>query len=49
MYAIYLVLSVAVWSGVNIAGARLCETNPNAGAEDDPENWSDVHTQVVQR
>ncbi|KAF5301269.1 hypothetical protein FQR65_LT00969 [Abscondita terminalis] len=39
--------SVAVWSGVNIAGVNLREINPNIGTEDDPEKWASVHKQVV--
>lgn len=39
--------SVAVWSGVNIAGASLCEINPKAGIENDPENWDEVHKKVI--
>ncbi|XP_039964675.1 L-lactate dehydrogenase isoform X1 [Bactrocera neohumeralis] len=39
--------SVPVWSGVNIAGVRLRELNPNIGTTEDPENWEDVHKKVV--
>ncbi|XP_070497406.1 L-lactate dehydrogenase-like [Chironomus tepperi] len=40
--------SVPVWSGVNIAGIRLREINPNAGHEEkDTENWNDCHKEVV--
>lgn len=39
--------SVAVWSGVNIAGVRLRELNPNIGTTEDPENWEEVHQKVI--
>jgi L-lactate dehydrogenase len=39
--------SVPVWSGVNIAGIRLREINPNAGLEGDSENWNECHKDVV--
>lgn len=39
--------SVPVWSGVNIAGVRLRELNPNIGSSEDPEEWNLVHKQVV--
>lgn len=41
--------SVPVWSGVNVAGVRLRDLNPDAGTAADKENWSEIHTQVVQR
>lgn len=40
--------SIPVWSGVNVAGVRLRDINPQAGLKDDPENWSEVHQEVVQ-
>ncbi|XP_055339597.1 L-lactate dehydrogenase-like isoform X2 [Paramacrobiotus metropolitanus] len=40
--------SVVVWSGVNVAGVRLAELSPAAGSADDPENWRELHTKVVQ-
>lgn len=40
-------ISVPVWSGVNIAGVRLRELNPNVGTENDPEKWSELHSEVV--
>lgn len=40
--------SVAVWSGVNVAGVRLREINPLVGTEEDEEKWSTLHEQVVQ-
>lgn len=39
--------SVAVWSGVNVAGVRLRDLNPAAGSSSDTENWSEVHKQVI--
>ncbi|XP_055385616.1 L-lactate dehydrogenase isoform X2 [Condylostylus longicornis] len=39
--------SVAVWSGVNIAGVRLRELNPQIGSPDDKEKWEDLHKDVV--
>ncbi|XP_017780498.1 PREDICTED: L-lactate dehydrogenase isoform X2 [Nicrophorus vespilloides] len=39
--------SVAVWSGVNIAGVRLRELNPKMGSANDAENWSQLHQQVI--
>ncbi|XP_069686621.1 L-lactate dehydrogenase-like isoform X2 [Periplaneta americana] len=40
--------SVAVWSGVNVAGVRLRDLNPALGSVEDKENWEDLHRQVVQ-
>lgn len=42
-------VSVPVWSGVDVAGVRLRDLNPDAGMESDTENWNDIHKQVVQR
>jgi L-lactate dehydrogenase len=39
--------SVAVWSSVNVAGTRLRDISPKIGKEDDPENWSQVHKDVI--
>nr|ARI45071.1 lactate dehydrogenase isoform 3 [Leptinotarsa decemlineata] len=39
--------SVAVWSGVNVAGVRLREINPSIGTDEDPENWKQVHKDVI--
>ncbi|KAF6727840.1 L-lactate dehydrogenase A chain [Oryzias melastigma] len=39
--------SVAVWSGVNVAGVSLQKLNPKMGAEDDGERWKEVHKKVV--
>jgi len=38
---------VAVWSGVNVAGTRLTDIHPNIGLADDPENWEQIHKDVV--
>ncbi|XP_059470899.1 L-lactate dehydrogenase [Neocloeon triangulifer] len=40
--------SVPVWSGVNVAGVRLRELNPKIGTNEDPENWTQLHQEVVQ-
>lgn len=42
-------VSVAVWSGVNVAGVRLQEVSPLAGKEGDPEEWDKCHQQVIDR
>lgn len=39
--------SVPVWSGVNVAGVRLRELNPQVGTDSDPEKWCDLHSEVV--
>ncbi|KAM4748327.1 L-lactate dehydrogenase B chain [Rhinophrynus dorsalis] len=39
--------SVAVWSGVNVAGVSLQSLNPELGTAQDSENWKEVHKQVV--
>ncbi|XP_047115909.1 L-lactate dehydrogenase-like [Schistocerca piceifrons] len=39
--------SVPVWSGVNVAGVRLRDLNPCIGTDKDPENWKELHSQVV--
>ncbi|CAL4060935.1 unnamed protein product, partial [Meganyctiphanes norvegica] len=39
--------SVPVWSGVNVAGMRLQDINPKIGKEDDPDNYNQVHKDVV--
>ncbi|XP_022908535.1 L-lactate dehydrogenase-like [Onthophagus taurus] len=39
--------SVALWSGVNVAGVRLVDLNPRIGQKDDPERWSEVHRLVI--
>jgi hypothetical protein len=49
LFFIFLILIVAVWSGVNVAGVRLRDINPTLGSEDDKEHWGDMHRQVVQR
>lgn len=40
--------SVAVWSGVNVAGVSLQELNPDMGTDHDSENWKEVHKMVVE-
>jgi L-lactate dehydrogenase len=39
--------SVAVWSAVNVAGTRLRDIAPKIGKSDDPENWEQVHKDVI--
>ncbi|KAF4024684.1 hypothetical protein G4228_016564 [Cervus hanglu yarkandensis] len=39
--------SVPVWSGVNIAGVPLKELNLDIGTDKDPEQWKNVHRDVV--
>jgi len=39
--------SVPVWSSMTACGVRLRDLNPKAGMKDDPENWGELHTQVV--
>ncbi|KAJ7397285.1 L-lactate dehydrogenase B chain [Pitangus sulphuratus] len=39
--------SVAVWSGINVAGVSLQQLNPAMGTDKDPENWKEVHKKVV--
>ncbi|XP_057595831.1 L-lactate dehydrogenase A-like 6B isoform X1 [Hippopotamus amphibius kiboko] len=39
--------SVPVWSGVNIAGVPLKDLNLDIGTDKDPEQWKDVHRDVV--
>jgi L-lactate dehydrogenase len=34
--------SVAVWSGVNVAGVTLQSINPNIGSQDDEECWQET-------
>ncbi|XP_023574703.1 L-lactate dehydrogenase B chain [Octodon degus] len=40
--------SVAVWSGVNVAGVSLQDLNPEMGTDNDSENWKEVHKMVVE-
>ncbi|XP_023046176.1 L-lactate dehydrogenase B chain-like isoform X2 [Piliocolobus tephrosceles] len=40
--------SVAVWSGVIVAGVSLQELNPEMGTDNDSENWKEVHKMVVE-
>ncbi|KAM7340888.1 hypothetical protein ACRRTK_001503 [Alexandromys fortis] len=39
--------SVPVWSGVNIAGVPLKELNSAIGTSKDPEQWGNVHKEVI--
>ncbi|KHJ91057.1 L-lactate dehydrogenase [Oesophagostomum dentatum] len=40
--------SVAVWSGVNVAGVSLSNVKPDIGAKTDDEHWEqDIHKKVV--
>lgn len=39
--------SVAVWSGVNVAGVALQSLNPDLGTDKDPEHWKAIHKEVV--
>jgi L-lactate dehydrogenase len=38
---------VPIWSGVNVAGVNLIDLNPKIGQQDDPEQWNDIHKQVI--
>ncbi|XP_035566446.1 L-lactate dehydrogenase B chain-like [Canis lupus baileyi] len=40
--------SVALWSGVNVAGVSLQELNPEMGTDNNSENWKEVHKMVVE-
>lgn len=39
--------SFPAWSNVTIAGTKLREINPNAGLENDRENWAELHAEVI--
>lgn len=39
--------SVPVWSGVSVGGVNLKTLNPQIGTSEDPENWNQIHTQIV--
>ncbi|XP_012502247.1 PREDICTED: L-lactate dehydrogenase A-like 6B [Propithecus coquereli] len=39
--------SVPVWSGVNIAGVPLKDLNADIGTDKDPEQWGNVHKEVI--
>lgn len=39
--------SVAVWSAANVAGTRLQDLHPDIGKDNDPENWQQVHRDVI--
>lgn len=40
---------VPVWSGVNVAGVRLMDVDPNLVSESHTEKWIHLHKQVVNR
>ena len=40
---------VAAWSGVNVAGVSLKKLKPKLGTPEDPEDWEQVHRDVVNR
>ncbi|CAD7675224.1 unnamed protein product [Nyctereutes procyonoides] len=40
--------SVAVWSGMNVAGVSLQELNPEIGTDNESENWKEVCKMVVE-
>lgn len=48
-FCLVFVFTVAVWSGVNVAGVSLQELNPEMGTDNDSENWKEVHKMVVDR
>ena len=39
--------SVPVWSGMNIAGVLLKDLNSDIGTDKDPEQWKNVHKEVI--
>uniref|UniRef100_A0A2P2HWH9 L-lactate dehydrogenase n=1 Tax=Hirondellea gigas TaxID=1518452 RepID=A0A2P2HWH9_9CRUS len=39
--------SVAVWSGVNVAGVRLRDLNPELGTPNDPDHFDILHKEVI--
>ncbi|VDO86224.1 unnamed protein product [Haemonchus placei] len=42
--------SVAVWSGVNVAGVTLSNVKPEIGGSEDDEHWEqEIHKKVVER
>ena len=45
----FLCPAVAVWSGVNVSGVSLQELNPALGTAEDPEDWEQIHKDVVSR
>ena len=47
--SVVTVCTVAVWSGVNVAGTHLLDVSPLAGTEEDPEHWEQIHRDVVNR
>ncbi len=46
----YKWLTVAVWSGVNVAGVLLSNVNPDIGMKNDCEHWEEeIHRKVIER
>ncbi|XP_033619191.1 L-lactate dehydrogenase A-like 6B [Fukomys damarensis] len=39
--------SVPIWSGVNVAGVPLKDVNTAIGTDEDPEQWENVHKEVI--
>ncbi|THD22890.1 L-lactate dehydrogenase A chain [Fasciola hepatica] len=39
--------SVPIWSNVNVAGVRLSSVNKDIGTERDPQNYEEIHKEVV--
>lgn len=39
--------AVPVWSSISIAGTRLMDLNPAIGTAEDPEDWQQLHKNVV--
>lgn len=42
-------IPVPVWSGVNVAGVRLRDLNPDIGTTSDPDKYNELHKEVVNR
>ncbi len=40
---------MAVWSGVNVAGVKLGEMDPNFATGEDSDKWANVHSEVINR
>ena len=41
--------AVPVWSGVTVGGVRLMDLASNIGSNEDPENWKEIHEEVINR
>ncbi|KAL3273437.1 hypothetical protein HHI36_014881 [Cryptolaemus montrouzieri] len=39
--------SIALWSSVNIGGIRIQQINSKFGTDEDPENWMELHKDVI--